>query len=68
MSRGMTQEERLQRGVERPLANHEDDLSPARVVRETATEGGGHRLGNATPVDGPEVSPGYKDGGPEMAR
>ena len=61
----MKQDERPQRGVDRPAANHEDALSPARSVREQATEGGGHRVGNATPVDGPEVSPLYADDTPD---
>jgi hypothetical protein len=37
-------------------AETEDQLSPA-LQRRRETEGGTHRVGNATPVDGPVTSP-----------
>ena len=38
-----------------PSASHDDDLSPAKTLRESATASGGQRLGDTTPV-GPVVS------------
>ena len=37
-------------------AEVEDTLSPAKERRDRAEEGA-HRVGNATPVDGPAISP-----------
>ena len=36
-----------------PAAEHEDALSPARVVRELSAVGGSQRLGDGLPVAGP---------------
>lgn len=36
--------------------DREDQLSPARSLRESAARGGGQRIGNNTPVANPEVS------------
>jgi hypothetical protein len=46
---------KVQRGVDRPSAQHEDELSPTQVRRDTATKGG-QRIGNNTAVDNPDVS------------
>jgi hypothetical protein len=35
---------------------HEDELSPTKLRRDLATEGG-QRIGDSTPVDGPDISP-----------
>ena len=45
-----------------PLANHEDDLSPAKSLRGSSTAEGGQRLGDSGPVANPIVSfPGPAD-------
>ena len=44
---------------EKPAASdvdREDQLSPARSLRESAARGGGQRIGNNTPLANPEVS------------
>ena len=48
---------------QRVNADVEDTLSPAKERRERAEEGG-HRVGNSTPVDGPDVSPPAERSGP----
>ena len=46
-----------------PFANHEDDLSPAKSLRETAAAEGSQRVGDSGPVANPVVSfPGPADG------
>jgi hypothetical protein len=39
-----------------PLAEHEDALSPVEALRESVGAGGGQRVGDGLPVDGPVVS------------
>jgi hypothetical protein len=38
------------------VARHDDALSPARALRESAGQGGGQRLGDGLPAGGPVVS------------
>ena len=45
-----------------PAANHEDDLSPAKSLRESAGAKGSQRVGDSGPVANPIVSyPGPAD-------
>lgn len=39
-----------------PLAEHEDELSPSKVLRETVASGGGQRVGDSGPVANPIVT------------
>ena len=39
-----------------PTANHEDDLSPAKSLRESAAADGSPRVGDSGPVANPTVS------------
>jgi hypothetical protein len=36
-----------------PAAQHDDALSPSKAVRESASSGGGQRLGNSGPLANP---------------
>ena len=50
--------------VKRPLPEDQEDmLSPARALRESASESGSQRIGNNGPVANPEVS--FPDAGDE---
>jgi hypothetical protein len=49
-----------------PLAQHEDALSPAMSLRESAAAGGGQRLGDNGPVANPFIEfPGEEDTSPD---
>jgi len=49
-----------------PRPDHEDQLSPARTLRETAARPGSQRVGNSGPVANPEMSfPGQPAGDAE---
>jgi len=48
-----------------PLAQHEDELSPARALRESSASGGGQRVGDSGPVANPIVDFPQTDGAPE---
>jgi len=50
-----------------PRPDQDDQLSPARAVREGAARGGGQRLGNNGPVANPEVSFPEEPAGDEAA-
>ena len=39
-----------------PLAEHEDELSPSKALRETVASSGGQRVGDSGPVANPCVS------------
>ena len=39
-----------------PKAEHEDELSPAKIVRDRATEGPGQRIGDNTAAANPVTS------------
>jgi hypothetical protein len=43
----------LSQAAQSPVANHDDVLSPSLALRESSASGGGQRLGDGVPVDGP---------------
>lgn len=49
-------QERAKPATPAPEPDREDQLSPARSLRESAARGGGQRIGNNSPVANPEVS------------
>jgi hypothetical protein len=40
----------------KPRPDQEDQLSPARALRQTSASGGGQRVGDSGPLANPEVS------------
>ena len=52
---GRLQSEKSQAEVTR-AAEHEDELSPAKIVRDRAAEGPGQRVGDSTAVANPVTS------------
>jgi hypothetical protein len=50
------EQERAKPEAPAPQLDREDQLSPARSLRESAARGGGQRIGNNGPLANPEVS------------